>query len=765
MNPRSTLLGAALALALVTAHAAPVSLDLPEQSLAASLTQLGQAAGLSLVVDSALVAGKRAPALRGKLEPADALQKLLAGSGLAASFAGKTVTVGRAETTLSPVTVEAVRDWATSPGTGYQAHRAASATKTDSTLLETPQSISVVTREQMDDQDVATIAEAVRYNAGVTGHEFATTDDDLLMRGFSVSANGMYRDGMRLYHNAFISRIEPYGLERLDIVRGPSSVLYGRANPGGLVNAVTKRPTVGLRPEVRVEGGSDDRAQIAADVGGALDEDGRWVYRLTALARDAGTQWDDLPDDRVYLAPALTWQPDARTSLTLLAQYQHDRTTWAVPNQFYQPGALGQPDPSLNIQGPGAEHDKRGVTVGYLFEHAPDDVWTLRQNLRYYDAKNDRREVRALGLRPDGRTMNRRAMYRPEHEQSFAVDNQVQARVHTGPVEHLLLGGVDYRQASFEQKLYMGSAAPLDLFDPVFKQPDWDSLRQTWDNLNKSRQLGSYLQDQLRYGRWALTVGGRYDWTRDSADSRLDKTYTEQRDHAFTGRAGLVYLFDAGWAPYLSYSTSFLPEIGNDAFGQQFEPERGEQIEAGAKYQPEGAAYSFTAAVYQLTKQNVRTPLPGPNPLRLEVQTGEIRSRGLELEGKWTVGALDLIGSYTLLDAEITKSNIAADVGKAPLSIPKHTAALWGKYDFAGVLSGWNAGLGVRYVGQSRGGLGSVNEAFTLVDSLVAYERANWRFALNVNNLFDREYLTSCDGTFCEQGFRRSVRASVGYRW
>ncbi|WP_189461547.1 TonB-dependent siderophore receptor, partial [Jeongeupia chitinilytica] len=753
------------AVAIATAHAAPFRLDLPAQPLATSLTRLGQAAGLNLVVDSALVVGRQAPALRGTLEPAAALQQLLAGSGLSASFSGKTVTVGRSEATLSAVTVEAMRDWATSPGIGYQARHAASATKTDTTLRETPQSISVVTREQMDDQDVATIAEAVRYNAGVTAYEFATTDDDLLMRGFGVSADGMYRDGMRLYHNAFISRIEPYGLERLDIVRGPGSVLYGRANPGGLVNAVTKRPIVGLRPEVRVETGSYDRAQIAADVGGTLDDDGRWVYRLTALARDAGTQWDDLPDDRVYLAPALTWQPDARTSLTLLAQYQHDRTTWAIPNQFYQPGPLGQPDPSLNIQGPGAEHDKTGVTVGYLFEHAPDDVWTLRQNLRYYDARNDRREVRALGLRPDDRTLNRRALYRPEHEKSFAVDNQVQARVRTGAVEHLLLGGVDYRQASFEQKLYMGAAAPLDLYDPVFRQPDWDSLQQTWDNLNKSRQLGTYLQDQLRYGRWALTVGGRYDWTRDSADSKLDGVYTEQRDQAFTGRAGLVYPFDAGWAPYLSYSTSFKPEIGNDAFGQQFKPERGEQLEAGAKYQPEGASYSFTAAVYQLTKENVRTPLPGANPLRLEVQTGEVRSRGLELEGQWQLGALDLIGSYTFIDAEITRSNVAADVGKPPLSIPRHTAAAWGKYDFSGALAGWNAGLGVRYVGQSRGGLGTSNDAFTLVDSLIAYERADWRFALNVNNLFDREYLTGCDGTFCEQGFRRSIRASVGYRW
>lgn len=771
MTPRHTLLAAALAAAFASAHAADLQLDQARQPLASSLQQLARQAGITLIVDSSLLVGKQAPAVKGQMSWQAALQQLLAGSGLQLRVDGNTVTVlpaaRAAQATTTLPTVQVTADTAANPGlpSSYQNRAARSGSKTRTPLAEVPQAVSVVNALQLQDQRAATVAEAVSYTPGVAVYPTALTDDDVILRGFGVSKDGLYRDGLRLYHNAFISRSEPYGLERVEVVRGPASVLYGRATPGGMVNMVSKQPRAGMQNEVVVEGGSDGHRQLAADIGGQLDSAGTLRYRVTALGRDSDTQWQYLPDNRRYLAAALSWQPSDATSLLLQAQYQHDENGWAVPNQLVKPGSAGQPDASINLQGPDTLHDKKGSMLGYQFSHAFSPALTLRQNVRYLDGDNTRREVRPLALAADGRTLSRRAWYRLNQETSLAADTQLESRLQHGDVQHTLLAGVDWRRSTFRQPTYRGAANAVNIFNPAFTVPAWQKLPLLWDDKDTSRQLGLYLQDQIKLGeRWAFTAGLRHDKVRDTNEQVAAKLTTTDRSSATTGRLGVVYLAANGLAPYLSYSTSFQAISGNDAYGQRMKPEQGEQWEAGVRYQPEDSDTTLAASVYQLLRDNVTTTAPAP--FSGSVQTGQVRARGVELEASLRLARQwDVLAALSHTDTAITRSNKANEVGRRVEMVPDWQAALWAKYRFAGALQGTSSAVGVRHAAASQGGGSSLNDAYTLVDAMLAWENRSWRAALNVSNVFDQHYLTLCDGTFCAPGFGRAMKASLAYRW
>ncbi len=248
--------------------------------------------------------------------------------------------------TLDAIQVQGER--ANGPVNGYVARRSATATKTDTLLIESPQSVSVITSDEIGDRKAESLDEVLRYTAGVTPNMKSWAVDEFsLLRGFSLGTAGIFLDGLLTSGRAYAAPIEPYGLERLEVLRGPASVLYGQSPPGGMVNAVSKRPTLDVLREIGVEFGSYNRKQVKVDLGGPLDSQGVWTYRLTMLGRDANTRLDHDKDNRLYIAPALTWQPNADTKLTLLARYQKDNQQYAWQNQLQNPGALGQVDPSV----------------------------------------------------------------------------------------------------------------------------------------------------------------------------------------------------------------------------------------------------------------------------------------------------------------------------------------------------------------------------------------------------------------------------------
>lgn len=782
------------------AQASTRSYDIPAGPLGPTLSRYAGAAGVTLSFEPALTEGLRSPGLQGSVAAVDeGFVRLLVGSGLEAvprngggytlrrgapapapAAAGRTSST---DTQLPTVRVAAEREAAWGPVEGYRATRGAGATKMDVPVLETPQQVSTIGAAQIRDQAISSVAEAVRYSAGVRPADYGITDDDVSIRGFYLTGTGLYRDGMRLIHNGFMTNLEPYGLERLEVVHGPASVLYGQSAPGGLINAVTKRPRAGMQREVGLELGSHDRRQATADIGGALNAQGTVLGRLTVLKREAGTQWDDLRNDRTYVAPAITLQGD-RTTLTLLAHHQQDDTGYIIP--YYRNTPAGPASERINVNGPGSGHHKEAWSLGYLLEHSFSDSLTVRHNLRYLDGSNHRLEMRNRGLMADQRSMARLAMVRPDAEKTLVIDTHLEARLKSGEVSHQLLAGLDYYHSKLDWRIHSlnGAVAPIDLVNPVYVQPDWGNNYLSDRALARNTQVGLYLQDQIKLGeRWVFSLGGRYDTARIDTqyDARLANntafttTHVDRRDNAFTGRAGAIYLAPNGLAPYVSFNTAFQPPLTTvtavDANGTPYEPETARQAEVGLRYAPQGAGYTLSAAVFDLRKRNVRTPST-INP-RFDVQTGEVRSRGLELQGSGEVGGgFSVIGAYTYLNAKVTRSNNALEVGERPGATPEHVASLWGKYQ-RGPLE---LGLGARHisatVGELRVATGPIptNDGYTLFDAMAAYDVGAWRLSLNVTNLGDKRYRTQCNtfrggAEFCALGFGREVKIAAAYRF
>ena len=674
--------------------------------------------------------------------------------------------------TLDTVQVQAERESATGPVEGYTARRSASSTKTDATLVETPQAITVVGREQMDAQQVQSVGEATRYTPGVRAETFGADprNDWFLLRGFTAQDSGSYLDGLQLPSASFATwRVEPFGLERIDVVRGPSSVLYGGTNPGGLVNLVSKAPP---RESVRhVEVGINEflNGYGAVDVGGLLGSE-KWAYRVTALARGGGTQVRNVDNNRLFLAPALTWRPFAGTSLTLHGSYQLDRTR--VQNFLPYEGTVvdapyGRIPTSLYTSDLSLDRFKRDQgMVGYAFEHRFDDTFSVRQNLRYGHLGVDFKSLYGVGYDgpPENARLARGNFVTTPKANLFTVDTQGEARFVTGPVRHTVLVGVDYKHFRLNDEQGYEQGESFNLLAPSTGHYTPTTLRYTVAT-SRQNQLGVYAQDQLRLaGRLNLVLSGRHDWVGLHLDNTLLPTASyDGRQSAFSGRAGLLYSFDLGLSPYVSYSRSFNPLASVNKDGALFEPERGEQFEAGIKFQPDASRLSLGASVFELRRQNVLVT----DGLFNTTQVGEVRSRGVELEANASLTqGLNLVGALSFNPLKISKG-LDTELGKTPVATPSLQASLWLDYTVPeGDLRGAGVGAGVRHVGESFADAANTKgvPGFTLVDAGVHYSRANWRAAVNASNVLDTTYVSGCSSTVaCFYGDRRRAMLNVGY--
>lgn len=660
------------------------------------------------------------------------------------------------------------------PDKGYIARNTLTGTKTDTPLREIPQSVSIITRAQMDDRVSARVEDAIAYTAGVTASPWGADDrfTQFTIRGFDIGPYAVFRDGLPQRTLSFSGfKAEPYGLERVEILKGPASVLYGQNEPGGLVNLVTKRPTADPVYSGYAGYGSFSTYEVGIDAGGPLDKEGIWTYRLTGLFRDGKTQQDFSKNDRVFIAPAITWSPSADTSLTILGNYQWDELT---PNTFLpvvnpQFGTLPEFSRSFTTSDP--KFDRFNVnhgSIGYQFEHSFNTGWTVRQNLRYSGQNTDYRHLYYANMAND-HTLNRAAFTVDERATIFSVDNSAQYDYESTYINNTLLLGFDHNRYSVDGRngYDASSGYPLDIANPrygisVAKPGTIVDRQQSID------QYGIYAQTQMKINdRWLLSLGGRQAWINDKTDNRLDGSTTRQSDNAFTGKAGIGYLFDNGLTPYLSYSESFITNIGQSAGGGPFAPSKGRQYEAGIKYEPDYFPGTITASAFEITKTNVLTP--DPTNSNFQVQTGEVRHRGIELESMVNLfHGVSLIGSYTYLDAQITSSNAAAEMGKRPARVPEHQASLWAKYTFeTGVLGGLSVGSGIRYVGDSFGDNANNIKVgdYTLIDAAVSYEKNGWKGALKASNLFDKKYYSTCDpdgiGSRCIYGEGRAIKLTL----
>lgn len=691
------------------------------------------------------------------------------------------------ESSLPLVKVRAGRDDETASGAvgGLAARRSATATKTDTLLSETPRSISVITREQIEAQNPLTMHEALGYTPGVFAPPLATSSVDstssFSVRGFRASDGEVFfQDGTRAKFSGWWSYngYEPYAFERIEVLRGPASILYGQGQPNGTINMVSKRPTTSALRELGAEVGSFSQKKLTADVSGALDDAGIWSYRVTALARDGGTQIEHAQDNRLFLAAALAWRPSAKTELILRASVQ--RNEGESNNNLPAEGTLlANPNGKIpRHRAINANNDAHydSKNLGWEFEHRLDDVWTMRSVMRMNQTTGRREAATFIGLGDDKRTAQRSVTnyWSLGGNYNVTLDNNVQARFSTGSVEHLVLAGLDYARQKDGWQLGDGTAAPLDLFNPVYTPVTY--LRTpVWERTANDQQLGLYVQDQLKIDkRWIVSIGGRKDWAKNwtlSGDpGAAVSDGPTQKDDALTWQTGAAYVFDGGLTPYLSYAESYVPTLGTNLTGQFLKPETGRQYEAGLKYQPVNGRLSVTAAVFDILRQNVLGPDPANPNNRL--QRGEVASRGFEFEARGELSReLSLIGSYAYTKTEVTKSD-QADRGKELMQSPRHAGSLWLDYAPSDV-AGLSIGAGVRYVGATWGD--DVNTlrvpGYTLVDLALRYDLGKLNGSLkgtqaylNVKNLTDKTYLTCFYGN-CLYGIERSVAAGLRYQW
>ncbi|HEY0296111.1 MAG TPA: TonB-dependent siderophore receptor [Bordetella sp.] len=767
------------------AQEAPVQVSIAAQPLGSALVLLANQYALELAYSPATVAGLNAPAVSGQLTADQALQQLLAGTGIEFKRSGKNVSLSKPGQSpveqlpaISVVGNALERAWG--PVDGYAAQRSASATKTDTPLLETPQSISVISRAQVQAQNVQNLVQAAQYTPGVQTSIDPVDNrfDSLRIRGFAPT---IFLDGMPLPSGSTgygEPKVDPYILERIEILRGPSSALYGAVPPGGLVNLVSLRPPETPVHSVQLQANTYGRAETAFDFGGPVDDDGKLSYRLTGLGYGGGTQIDHTKESRALIAPSLTLRPDADTTLTLLGEYQRDNS--GVQIQFLPAYGtlLNNPNGTVpygkNVGEPDYDHYSRTQAwAGYDFEHRFNDTTKVRQKLRYVDIDTDVRAIIGAGLQPDMRTLNRQNFHVPEATQSLMMDNDLEFNFKTGQVAHTALLGLDYHWASSDTQQGFGSAPAIDLFNTRYGAPVATPASSSSSSQNQN-QLGLYLQDQLAYEHWRLTLSGRHDWVDTRTTNRIANTSQSQEEGAFSGRAGLNYVFDSGISPYVAYSRSFQPVIGTAFDSTPFNATSGQQYEAGVKYQPPGRDISMTAAAFTLTQENALT-VDTEHPL-FQTQAGQVRSRGIELQaiGKITPD-VNLVAAYTYTNASVTKSN-GTDLGKQVIATPRHQASLWVDYTVpGGALRTLSLGAGMHYFGRSYGNAANTIgiPSNTLVDLAISYDLGalnarlkGARVSLAVNNLFDRRYVATCASlSQCYYGTSRVAMATLRYDW
>ena len=673
---------------------------------------------------------------------------------------------------------------------------AATATKTSIPLIQTPQSISVITRDQIDLLNFIDVQQSVRYTAGVFGENYGPDlrYDFITVRGFTPK---QYIDGLAtpITTTIFSTGVDLYAFQSLDILKGPSSVLYGNAPPGGIFNEVSRRASGHLNGEIEGKYGSDNFAEIAGTVTGPIAS---WLDgRLTVLYRDSDNEVKYSHAKRLLVAPTFTIKFDDHTRLTPLLYYQYDRLNGGQGGFLPVYGTLlpnpnGRLPRSTNLDSPADIYERDQYAIGYDFTHEFSDRLKFTSNLKY----SHYHEGTPVGIYDSGGLINTtdptmQSYYRDilqsnftyaERVASLATDNRLDVTADTGPLRHKILVGVDYRQVRNDADFgFDFGTATIDAYAPTYPALATPYLGYpTRYNHQTLDQTGVYFQDQIRLGQFYLMGGGRYDW----ADSRYLAPFTAvgsptttstQSENKFTYRVGLTYITSGGIAPYISYATSFEPQIGQDSVTMQpFKPSEGRQVEGGVKYDARGLPSDIkmfvTAAAFDIHQTNVVSTLPSVSPV-FGTASGEVEVYGGELEVVGRIHEqLTINASYSYNHSKVLKSNTAAEIGQPLPTTPQNKLSLFVDYTLRkGALAGLGYGAGVRYTDGSAGSLpGFFNpvvydgQSSTLFDAIIHYDMPGWRFAVNASNLLDRTYVARCSGpNGCFYGAGRQVIGTI----
>lgn len=658
-------------------------------------------------------------------------------------------------------------------------------TKTATPLNKTPQSVSVVTSQDIEEKGVSSVADSLSYSAGlITNYRGSSNrNDEVMARGMNTYLP-QYLDGISFASGSsgenLSPQVDPWLLERIDLIHGPASVLYGQSNPGGLISMTSKRPTEEPVHVVEAGYGTDNQRETAFDLGGKLTEDGKVLYRVSGVFRARDGQEKYVKEKRYAIATALTFKPIDSTSLTLLTSFQNDpdagyrnflpaegtvksNPNGAIPTDFY-------------MSDPNWERASRiQKSIGYAFEHQVNDELTIRQNARFTDLRQDTQTlIYDYWASSSEDVMSRWAQKFKQEARTFGVDTQAEYQWDAGSSTHTFLAGLDYKTFTYRERDWTDYNRDGDL-DIDWTHPTYNletsqiDLKQTADEKQKRQQVGLYLQDQIAIDHWNFVLAARQDWADLDLDDYLYSASDSNRVHRLTGHVGALYAFENGFSPYVSYSTSFEPITYKGADGKIMKPTTAKQTEVGVKYQPQGSRSSATVAIYDLKQQHVASY----DSLTYSYQqTGEVGSKGLEAETHLQLtNAWKVTTAYAYTDAKILHDETASNVGLVPYWIPKHSGSVWSSYDFS---NGLTAGAGWRYMGKTYSQDNSFTvPAFSLVDMSLGYDLGHLthslqgaKVQLTVNNVFDKKYVSSCASNYaCFYGSERSAMLKANYSW
>lgn len=645
--------------------------------------------------------------------------------------------------------------------------RSTSVGKSPVSIQDTPFSIAVVDVEQIRDTGAKTVEDSLLYTAGVYAgrYGFDTRGDWAAIRGLGTAT---YQNGLRRIYGFYNNvRPEVYSLESIEVLKGPSSVLYGQAELGGIINSVTKRPQTMASKEIEVQYGSYNRKQIAADLTGPLDADSKWLYRLVALGRESDTQVDYVNDDARLFMPSLTWRPSADTNVTVQYVYQENKSK--VSSQFLpQKGTLSSAPlgqiPTSRFAGEPTwdRYDTRLNEFSLFAEQKIFNDWKLLANLRQSNSTGITREIYTrVGIIPDDAGNITRTIHAADRKTDvFSSDIRLEGIFNLGPTKHNLALGFDYQNALWQEGNYYSGVLPgtFNVYNPNYTGFVNESLLTLADRPdNKIVQTGLYMMDHVEWGPWVLSGALRRDDNRNTLLNVGATPNATVKNSATTGRLGLMYRFDIGLSPYLSYSEAFVPNLGTDGTSSAsfLKPTTGQQKEAGAKFISKSGNTSAALAWFDIQETN--RVIQGATPGGVE-QVGAL-SEGWELELKQRFGQLELMANYTHMSA------INQTTQKRLSSIAEKSGSAWAQYRFT---NGLRVGLGGRYIGNVTG----ANElpvvpSVSLYDAMVGYTYGPWDFRFDVKNLADTEYVSWCraQNSDCGYGSRRNANLTARYRF
>ncbi|MFL1482867.1 TonB-dependent siderophore receptor [Marinobacter sp. LN3S78] len=660
------------------------------------------------------------------------------------------------------------------------------ATKTALEPEETPQSITVVDQTALEMRGSESVAEAMRYVPGVNTELRGGSVNRLdlfSIRGFINYQN--YYDGLQLLYNDWNlqPQVDLIAVEQVEVFRGPTSSLYGSMPPGGMVNLIGKSPSTESFNRIEVTGGTQDLKQASFESTGQIG-DSDLSYSLVALGRSKDNQAATTEEERYLFAPSVDWQVTDDTLINVNLYYQKDPEmgmySTLPASTLFKDNPNGHLDQdAFSGDANWNEFDKEVLMAGYKINHNFNDNWNFLQNFRFTDADAYQTNTYSTALDADNRTLHRRAYLTDEKITGFTVDNQLSGRFHTGVVEHNVLLGMDYIKMDSDVAYEDDAAPSIDLYNPDYTQiaPDMNlsGTAYTSDFELSKRQLGVYLQDQIRIGQLVLIGGARWD---DFKGTEEGTKYGAQVDNEleqdnWSYRVGALYEFDNGLSPYVNYAESFEPLEGSDRNGNEFDPSTGKQFEVGSKFTSADNRHRIDVALFHILKENV--PTRDPNGTAYDkIQAGEVRSRGLEIEASsQPVDNLLLSLAYTYQDVEVTEDNTGLE-GNTPVWVPEQMLSAWADYSFFdGSAEGLTLGAGFRHIGESE--LNATNTAgkvpdANLVDLALTYDLSyaapslsGTEVGLSVNNLFNEEYYSCFDELNCWVGAERTVQAKVSY--